>query len=454
MLGRDGVRDLEMSHGRFPLRPTALCLATPCESGLMNGSDGGELERALVTSWNLDTLAVYADHLQQRGDPRGELMALDLRPAPEDPAWRTQRQALLVAWLGETLAARAGHLVQHGFLHSLREDGCHPPGLLEGPLGALVRSCTLRGGEEDVARLASRPRPWLTALTLVNPFDAPVRAPVRDALIAATPHLQELQLLGRPAFDAFMHPALRRVYRERVRGARKYPTLTVPDGVDVRDLSPSHDVRGPHVTREAVDLALDAVDETPDLGQLQALYGGLFSVGDSLPALLLRLRAAGFVTLDGPIARLTTAGRVLRGREPHRPCRSRAMEVDSSKWVLWAEALPGRARYMVGILSHHAWHLEQCLALTPLSEDVQATLVSWRHFMTRLVVADDEERLGLNDEAPLARAVETLLELWDLLGPALGWEDDRGLQELRNLAEALGPSSAVRSLLFHLEWGM
>ncbi|WP_275899089.1 hypothetical protein [Pyxidicoccus caerfyrddinensis] len=36
----------------------------------MNGSDWGELEHALVTSWDVDTLAVYADHLQQRGDPR------------------------------------------------------------------------------------------------------------------------------------------------------------------------------------------------------------------------------------------------------------------------------------------------------------------------------------------------------------------------------------------------
>jgi hypothetical protein len=418
----------------------------------MNGSGWGELERALVMSWNLDTLAVYADHLQQRGDPRGELIALDLSPAVEDMAWRTQRQALLVAWLGEELAARAGHLVQHGFIHSLREDRFHLPGLLDGPLGAFVRSCTLRGGKQDVARLASRPRPWLTSLTLVNLFDAPVGAPVRDALVAAAPHLQQLQLLGRPAFDAFMHPAVRCVYQERQRGGRQYPALTVPQGVDRRDLSPSHDGRGPFVTREEVDLALDAVDKTPDLGQLQALYGGLFTGGDSLPALLPRLRAAGLVTLDGPIARLTTAGRVLRGKEPHRPPRVAAVEVESLKWVLWAETVPDKEPSRVGILSHHARHLEQCLALSPLNEDVQKVLVSWRHFMTRLLVANNSERMGLNDEAPLTHAVETLLELWDLLGPELRWEDT-GLDELRNLAEVLGPSSAPRPLLFHVAWG-
>jgi hypothetical protein len=250
-----------------------------------------------------------------------------------------------------------------------------------------------------------------------------------------------------------MHPAVRRVSQERQRGARQYPALTVPEGVDRRDLSPSHDVRGPFVTRAEVDLALDAVAETPDLGQLQALYGGLFTDGNSLPALLPRLRAAGLVTLDGPIARLTAAGRVLRGKEPHRPPRVAAVEVGSLKWVLWAETVPDREPSRVGILSHHARHLEQCLALTPLNEDVQKVLVSWRHFMTRLLVADDLERMGLNDEAPLAGAVETLLELWDLLGPDLGC-DDAGLDELRNLAEALGPSSAPRPLLFHVEWGM
>ncbi|WP_164008631.1 hypothetical protein [Pyxidicoccus trucidator] len=396
----------------------------------MNGSDWGELERSLVTSWNLDTLAVYADHLQQRGDPRGELIALDLRPSPEDKAWRTQRQALLVAWLGEELAARAGHLVQHGFIHALRDDRFHPPGLLDGPLGAFVRGYTLRGDGQDVARLASRPRPWLTSLTLVNQGDAPVSAAVRDALIGAAPHLQELQLLGRPAFDAFMHPA-----------------------VNVRVLHPSHEAHGPFVLRTEVDLALDAVDETPDLGQLQALYGELFTDGDSLPALLLRLRAAGLVTLDGPIARLTTAGRVLRNKEPHRPRRARAVEVDSPKWILWAETIPERTPYLVGILSHQTRLIDQCLALAPLNADVQETLVAWRHFLTRLLVSDDAERLGLNDEAPLAGAVETLLELWDLLGRDLLTEDTDPSQ-LRNLDEALGPSSAPRALLFHLVWGM
>jgi hypothetical protein len=102
-------------------------------------SDWSELEHSLVTSWRLDTLAVQADLLQQQGDPRGELMALDLNPTPDDRGWRHRRQKLLAGWLGEPLAAHAGHLVQHGFIHALRDDRFHPPGLLDSPLGTSAR---------------------------------------------------------------------------------------------------------------------------------------------------------------------------------------------------------------------------------------------------------------------------------------------------------------------------
>ncbi len=414
-----------------------------------------ELERSLVESWSLDTLAVYADHLQRQGDPRGELMALDLSPTPEDEGWKHQRQALLVAWLGEELAARAGHLVQHGYLHAARQDRFHPPDLLDGPLGALVRSYTLRGDEQALARFASRPRPWLTRLTLGNGGSAPFSDTVRDALIASAPHLQELLLMGRPAFDAFMHPGVRRLYVERSPRHRQRHTVAVPRGVEVRELYPSGDARGPSVQREEVDLALDAVDETPDLGQLESRYGALFTDGDSLPALLLRLRSAGLVALDGPIARLTAAGRVLRNKEAHHPPRVRALEVDSLKWVLWADTGRRRERevYILGILAWHAQLIDRCLALVPLSKEVQDTLVAWRHFLGEVLIADDDERLQFGALGPLAQAVETLLELWDLLERDVFWE---GVEPsmLRNLEEAIGLTQAPRKLRFYVVWGM
>jgi len=35
------------------------------------------------TTWSSNDLAVYGDRLLKHGDPRGELIALDLRPLPD-----------------------------------------------------------------------------------------------------------------------------------------------------------------------------------------------------------------------------------------------------------------------------------------------------------------------------------------------------------------------------------
>lgn len=420
--------------------------------------DASELERSLQASWSLDTLAVYADLLQQRGDPRGELIALDLSPAPEDKAWRTQRGALLVAWLGEELAARAGHLIQHGFIPALRDDPFHPPGLLDGPLGHLVRSCTLRGHEQTLARFASRPRPWLVQLTFFFMpwgFSERVGDTVRDALIAATPHLQEVQLLGaRPAFEAFPHPSVRRVYVGQRYGRGPRHTVAVPPGVEVRDLASSSEQRGPSVTPEELELVLDAVQEQPDCGRLQEAYGALFTDGDSLPMLLARLRSAGLITLDGSTARLTSAGRAVRHREHHVPVRVRAApRLDYRKWVLWADARQPEDTEMVALLSHHVRLLDTCLAVTPLERPVQDVLLRYRYFLDELLAADDSERLEFNAPGTLAHAVETLLELWELLDADRLW-DGSAHQGLRNLAVMLGPPAAPRKPRFYLVWGM
>jgi hypothetical protein len=148
-----------------------------------------DLERARRATWSTAELVVYADHLQALGDPRGELIALDLAPRDERP-WRERRRAVLAAWLGPELAASAGRLVQHGVIHELR-DGHHPPELLDSPLGDVVRgfstSCDHRGGRSPGAviaaleRLAARPRPWLTRLAIDYSGDAPCasRPPTR-----------------------------------------------------------------------------------------------------------------------------------------------------------------------------------------------------------------------------------------------------------------------------------
>jgi hypothetical protein len=109
----------EPSHSRVCSLPCAV------DDTFARLSTRHELEQALRTAWSAETLAVYGDHLQRLGDPRGELVALDLAPVPEDDAWRARRHELVVAWLGEESAERWEHLVQHGFVHAVRA-GEHP----------------------------------------------------------------------------------------------------------------------------------------------------------------------------------------------------------------------------------------------------------------------------------------------------------------------------------------
>ncbi|HET9988193.1 MAG TPA: hypothetical protein VFQ65_06730, partial [Kofleriaceae bacterium] len=73
-----------------------------------------ELERELATAWSRDHLAVYADHLQALGDPRGELIAIDLAGRPA--ASEGRRAQLVATWLAELPAGRDSAAVDHGFL--------------------------------------------------------------------------------------------------------------------------------------------------------------------------------------------------------------------------------------------------------------------------------------------------------------------------------------------------
>ncbi|MFY1825068.1 hypothetical protein ACN47A_04085 [Myxococcus fulvus] len=421
--------------------------------------DWSELDHALVTTWSLDTLAVQADVLQQRGDPRGELMALDLNPKPEDRGWRRRRQEVLGTWLGAPLAALAGPLVQHGFIHALRDDRFHPPGLLDSPLGTFVRQYTVRGDEQALARLASRPRPWLVQLTFI-PSGPTVRVSdtVRDALIATTPHLQELHLLGsRPPFDAIAHPAVRRVYVGQGRIPVSGSTLTVPDGVEVLGTPDAEGRRGPWVEDAELEFALEAVQEQPDGGQLEESYGADFATVGSLPALLARLRSAGLVTMDGPRVRLTTAGRVLRNLEPLRAPRTPSAPSDLGRWVLWAETRPSvGAPHSVPIKSlrgHIQW-LDACLARAPLEKRVQDTLVSYRRFLIdTLVPAGEHEVRAFDASGPLAEAVETLLDLEDLDREFFPENNPLAHDGLGALEAALGSPLDPSPAFFHLVWG-
>ncbi|MEO8703523.1 MAG: hypothetical protein ABI867_25975 [Kofleriaceae bacterium] len=258
-----------------------------------------DLEATLLAGWNADDLAVYGDQLLAVGDPRGELVQLDLSPQPNLRIWWTRRRAALESWLGSELATRAGHLVQHGFVPELR-DGWYPEELLAHKLGAYVRGFTTWGRERvprSLARLAAQPRPWLRRLAIAYWGSERISDRLRADLIAATPRLEELVLIGTAAFDSFPHPALRRAIVDR-RYFTVFPSTVqlikrrVPEGAS--DLPLSDD---------DLDLVLDVVDGTGDCNLVYTIDL------DAVAPVVTRLAAAGLVGLVGPVARLISTAR-------------------------------------------------------------------------------------------------------------------------------------------------
>ncbi len=278
-----------------------------------------DLEEALVACWNVDDLGVYADLLLADGDPRGELIALDLSPDEASEEWRARRQAVLRAWLGRDLAARAHAIVRHGFVHAL-DDGKGAAGALTGPLldspaGAFVRSFTTRGPATRVRaslqRLAARPRPHLTQLRIAVrgvAREPTISAQAADALIAAAPRLAELEVTGRRVFGAFPHPALRRLHMSNHDSIlATAPGLAAGTGFLRITCARDGGRFTRAIARDELRRALEAVAGAASYDALYAAHADVF--GEALPALLARLEGAGLIHLHAGAPALSTAGR-------------------------------------------------------------------------------------------------------------------------------------------------
>ena len=195
-----------------------------------------QLELALRATFSRDDLAVYADLLLAEGDPRGELIALDLDPQPS-AAWHERRRTVMRGWLGERLVGPALHRVKLGFLETTEDlDGL---ALLASPAGAFVRSFTARGETRTVrtaiAKLVAAPRPWLAKLAIhMHATTEGLGAALVDELVAGTPALRELELSGSHVVASFTHPSVRTL---RVSGAHALDWGKPPPGVEELDLA-------------------------------------------------------------------------------------------------------------------------------------------------------------------------------------------------------------------------
>ena len=186
-----------------------------------------ELEAALLARWDRETLRVYADALQAAGNPRGELIALDLELEEKGYAHElaTRRRQRLHEWLGgSTILGRPWHEAsfRYGFATDFHVayDGQHYGGeyleaLFASPAGPYVRGLTIRGGRPDDGRevlevLIRAKRPWLERLSIdIVEHGAALPRALPEYVIETTPCLHALALTGVPAFTTFPHPGVR-----------------------------------------------------------------------------------------------------------------------------------------------------------------------------------------------------------------------------------------------------
>jgi hypothetical protein len=187
-----------------------------------------DLEEALHDAFDHEHLAIYAEELQRQGDPRGELIAVDLRLDAEGDAEELleRRRALLLELLGPVAAVHPLVRCRYGFvdlMFALRDEmrvGALAAfdAVLGGPLGAYVRDVTFSGDgvrlRELMSMLAQRPRPFLTRLALEGPHelhyvDLPRELAARAA--GMLPRLVTLEASGRRAMPPVQFPTVRKV---------------------------------------------------------------------------------------------------------------------------------------------------------------------------------------------------------------------------------------------------
>jgi len=140
-----------------------------------------QLEQALRASFAREDLAVYADLLLAEGDPRGELIALDLDPHPT-PAWQARRREVIEGWLGHAVASVSHHLIRLGFIPVLVAD---LDVRVDVDLRSIVRYLETTERVRALGARAAWTRFWDTVAELAGHDPAPFPFAVLDEALAA-----------------------------------------------------------------------------------------------------------------------------------------------------------------------------------------------------------------------------------------------------------------------------
>ena len=171
------------------------------------------IDDAILRRLDPEELAVYADQLQANGDPRGEIIACELQSTEEAVA---MHRVLLRSWLDDLPEAPdASVRLRYAFVEHLRLDARNRR-WLTGHVGAYVRAVSIASNGAEVrkllAELVSRPRPWLSKLSISSQaWGLRDDVVLDDQTVAALPNLLELELSGAIDLRGFVHPRLERL---------------------------------------------------------------------------------------------------------------------------------------------------------------------------------------------------------------------------------------------------
>jgi len=187
-----------------------------------------QIEALLAASWDREHLAVYADALVALGDPRGDVVAIDLHVDTHGPSEELARgkRAAIDAWLGAELAARIAAIgeIRHGFIELRWPVDADELDRMLGVAGfaSAVRAIAIEDHDPNLRRAIDaicrvRP-PWLERFHVVRYPDAFDDA-LRDSIaidddrarrfVDATPRLRALTVAGANAFGELVHPGVR-----------------------------------------------------------------------------------------------------------------------------------------------------------------------------------------------------------------------------------------------------
>lgn len=193
-----------------------------------------DLEAAVRAAWDREAIAVYADHLQAIGDPRGELVAIDLRldEVGANAELIERRAELIEQWFGERVLPG---IVRYGFVDA-DATGAGPESqlaiVLHGPGSQFVRSVALAGTSEEnraaLDQLAAQARPWLTKLVIRQWSELDgltLGNEETKKLFTRLPALATLELEGRRILGNASHPNVRAL---RVTGYDALASLADP----------------------------------------------------------------------------------------------------------------------------------------------------------------------------------------------------------------------------------